>query len=160
MSQLFEFGQLNKSEILVVSELIITARIRLVEHFISTIFGHQSREHIGGKDDIYPAYPLIFDVSSLQDLETKLGPKKLVHTYSALNHVSKGDAPVYLTYTTSPPEGPYSKTERYGVSIHSAKFGELLCNAYSQLGLEAYLKHPKLLPSESEVDFIIRHLGK
>lgn len=125
----------------------------------TTLNLHVIREVIGGNPIIFPTVPVMFDVNSLEHLLASERAVGMMRTYSALDHVSADDAPLFLRYGKAPPKGPYPPNTSIGESIHSAKFGQIIAEAYEAHGLECRLSYPSFEPDESDVAFVARHLG-
>jgi len=115
-------------------------------------------KHVGGRPDVHPSMLPCFDVKSIDQLEQ---PEKrtMVEEFSPINHASKDDPPVYLSYGRAPPDGLHAETARHGMSIHSAKFGVVLKKKLDELGVECLLKYSGHPPEEECLDFLLRHFG-
>ena len=116
------------------------------------------RKHIGGNPTIYPSVPKMYDADSIDELETP-EMRRMVDEYSAINHATKDDPPLYLTYSSAPPEGLYPEDAPIGKTIHSARFGILLKEKMDALGVECIVAYPGNVPAEKQIRFLLRQFG-
>ncbi len=93
------------------------------------------REHVGGNPDIHPSIFPIFDIESIDELE-KPEMRKKVEEFSALNHVTKDDPPLQLRHGGKLAGTPLPENTSFGVSIHHAKFGDLMRKRYAEVGVK------------------------
>lgn len=114
---------------------------------------------IGGNKSIHPSIPALFDIASVEEGLSDTNALRIIRQCSALNHVTEDDSPLYLTYSTVPPEGLYPETTDIAESIHSAKFGLLIKEKYDPLGLKCTINYPGHRASESDLDFLLRQFG-
>ncbi len=66
---------------------------------------------------------------------------------SAINHVSAGDPPVHLGYTT--PRLPFDDSLNMGSGIHHPRFGEILKSKMDSLGIECVLRCTEDFPGRT-----------
>lgn len=109
------------------------------------------KKHIGGKAHEHPALQPLFRVKP-EELE---GDKaaKLYEDASPLNHLTKDDPPVMVTYT-----GQDEPSDKPGGGIHSRKFGEVLKAEMEKIGLSCELSVGTGGGVEDAVKFFVRHL--
>ncbi|HKB05931.1 MAG TPA: alpha/beta hydrolase [Gemmataceae bacterium] len=123
------------------------------------------KEKIGGRAHEHPALMPFYGLKA-DELDT---PKahKLYEEASAINYVTKDDAPVFLHY--SEPKGPLPDDAQPGQGIHHPKFGDELKAKLDPLKIECVLKHQddyKDKPSPGNalhrdmVEFFVKHMGK
>ena len=114
------------------------------------------RKNIGGKSSIHRAVTLMYSVDTIEELEE---PEKLkmMEEFSAINHATKDDPPIYLSYHLAPDKELLSEKTKTFVSIHSAKFGLLLKEKLAPLGIECHVGYPENRLKESALEFLLRH---
>lgn len=86
---------------------------------------------------------------------------RIAREVSAINHISKDDPPVHLTYGT--PAGPEGIRRD---PVHNPKFGLVLKERMDKLGIECIVQYPnhpeptsRPRGGERAIDFIKRHFG-
>ncbi|MDY6861993.1 MAG: alpha/beta hydrolase [Thermodesulfobacteriota bacterium] len=114
------------------------------------------RKNIGGNPSIHRSIPLMYNVETVKELEEP-GILKRMEQFSAINHTSKDDPPIYLNYHHAPVKGLLPEKTLTFVSIHNAKFGLLLKDKLDSLGVECKVGYPKNRLKESALQFILRH---
>lgn len=113
---------------------------------------------IGGPTEIHPSVPKIYGVDGLADLRTP-HYEAMMERYSALNHASADDPPIYMVYLLAPPDAPHPPTTPVPVSIHSARFGLLLRDKLEPLGVETRLVWPGHNDKDpDELDWLLEQL--
>ncbi|MCA9417259.1 MAG: alpha/beta hydrolase [Candidatus Omnitrophica bacterium] len=124
----------------------------------TTLIPEEILKNIGGNPTIHPSLLPLYGVESMEDLKQ---PKiqELMHEATALNHVSRGDPPLYLKYGGKLAGTPLPPETSIGVSIHHAMFGKLMQDKYQALGLECTLSANDVPAEESEWEFLYRHMG-
>lgn len=111
-------------------------------------------------DEVHPALVQLFGMNSPADVaDSKFHP--LFEEASAINHATRGDAPVLLFYPqANDPLPPNSSGEQH---IHHPKFGFLLKEKLDQLGVQCVLllreQYPKGPPIEEYAKFFFEKLG-
>lgn len=111
-------------------------------------------------DEVHPALVGLFGMKSPADVaDPKFHP--LFEEASAINHATRGDAPVLLFYPQpNEPLPPNSSGEQH---IHHPKFGFLLKEKLDQLGVQCVLllreQYPKGAPMEEYAKFFFEKLG-
>jgi len=109
---------------------------------------------------VHPALVALFGMNSPADVaDPKFHP--LFEEASAINHATRGDAPVLLFYPQSnDPLPPDSSGEQH---IHHPKFGFLLKEKLDRLGVQCVLllreQHPQGSPIEEYARFFFEKLG-
>ena len=118
-------------------------------------------EHVGGNPKIHPSIFPIFDIKKIEELEQPAMREK-VEEFSPLSHVSPDDPPLQLRYGGNLAGTPLPENTNVGVSIHHAKFGDLLRGKYKDVGS----KQPVELvctdcpnAKATEIDFLRRVFG-
>ncbi|MCK5257211.1 MAG: alpha/beta hydrolase [Deltaproteobacteria bacterium] len=114
------------------------------------------RKNIGGNPGIHRSVPLMYGVDTIKELE-KPSTLKMMEEFSAINHATKDDPPIYLSYHVAPDKELLSEKTKTFVSIHSAKFGLLLKEKLALLGIECHVGYPGNRLKESELEFLLRH---
>lgn len=90
-----------------------------------------------------------------------LSPEKqaLARDASPLQHATKGDPPLFLTYAGDPAEAPFSASAPQNAWIHHVSLGLPLKQRYDALGLPCEIYHrAKPAPRGAEIEFLKRHL--
>lgn len=108
------------------------------------------KANVGGKAHEHAALQQLFGVKAAEILDDKHA--RLFEEASSITHLTKDDAPVFLTYG-----GKDDPSEKPGAGIHSEKFGEALKAAMEKLGLDCELK---VGARDDGVDFFLKHLKK
>jgi acetyl esterase len=108
------------------------------------------KRNIGGKAHEHPALQQLFRVKP-DELESDKA-EKLYEDASPLNHLTKDDPPVMVTYTSKdePSDVP-------GAGIHSQKFGEILKAEMEKIGLSCELSVGKG-GVEDQMKFFVKYL--
>ena len=114
------------------------------------------RKNIGGKSSIHRAVTLMYSVDTIEELEEPEN-LKMMEEFSAINHTTKDDPPIYLSYTRAPGEGLLSEKTPTFISAHSATFGLLLKEELVPLGIECHVGYPRNRLKESELECLLRH---
>jgi acetyl esterase len=109
------------------------------------------KQNIGGKAHEHPALQQLFRVK-LDELESDKAAK-LYEDASPLNHLTKDDPPVMVTYT-----GQDEPSDRPGAGIHSQKFGEILKAEMEKIGLSCEFSVGKGGGVEDQVRFFVKYL--
>jgi acetyl esterase/lipase len=100
----------------------------------------QIREWLGGHAWEHPALKSLYGVTTNAEFE-KPEVRKLAHDASVINHLGKGDAPVFMVYSEA--DTPLSNEGKEGAGIHHPKFGHILKEKMDALGIEAVYRHTK-----------------
>lgn len=116
-------------------------------------------EWIGAQTAQHPSLKAFYGARPGEDLKS---PRllKLYDEASAITHLTRDDPPVWLFYTE--PDSPLPANARPGQGIHHPIFGRKLKEAMDKLGIECVYLHNsefKGNPTQSMVDFFIRHFG-
>jgi len=90
-------------------------------------------EHVGGNPIIHPSIFPIFNIKKIEELDLPAMRKKVVE-FSPLSHVSTDDPPLQLRHGGTLSGTPLPADTKFGVSIHHAKFGDLLRGKYARVG--------------------------
>jgi len=109
------------------------------------------KKNIGGRAHENRALQYLFGVKPEEVEGDKAA--KLYEDASPINHLTKGDPPVMLTYT-----GEDEPSDKPGAGIHSPKFGEILKAKMQKLGLSCELSVGKDVVAEDQVKFFVKHL--
>lgn len=109
------------------------------------------KKNIGGKAHEHPALQPLFRVKP-DELESDKAAK-LYEDASPLNHLTKDDPPVMVTYT-----GQDEPSDKPGAGIHSQKFGEILKAEMKKIGLSCELSIGKGGGVEDQVNFFVKYL--
>lgn len=97
------------------------------------------RENIGGKAHLHPALYPFYGLKEGEDPLTAEGKFTLYEAASAINYLSKDDAPVWAFY--SEPKGDLPENAKPGQGIHHPRFGVKLKEKMDPLGLACTLRH-------------------
>ena len=108
------------------------------------------KRNIGGKAHEHPALQLLFRVKP-DELESDKAAK-LYEDASPLNHLTKDDPPVMVTYT-----GKDEPSDLPGAGVHSQKFGEILKAEMEKIGLPCELSIGQV-GVEDQVKFFVKYL--
>ena len=90
-------------------------------------------EHVGGNPKIHPSVFPIFAIKDIAELDQPEMRKK-VEEFSPLSHVSNDDPPLQLRYGGTLAGTPLPPDTNVGISIHHAKFGDLIVAKYQEVG--------------------------
>ena len=119
---------------------------------------------IGGRAHEHPALPPFFGIAKEKDAEDPAVIKRFEDS-APINHISKGDPPVFLLYAE--PRRPVAPDARVGEGIHHPKFGDALRAKLEPLGIECYIRHRDDYPDklhaqdhmwDEAADFLSAHL--
>lgn len=108
------------------------------------------KSHIGGLAHQHPALPQLYGLKP-DELETEKA-YKMYEEASAITHLTKDDAPVYLQYGRDEPNDT-----KPGVGIHNEKFGLVLKEEMEKLGLTCVVKSGRN-DDAAHVEFFLKHL--
>ena len=97
------------------------------------------KKHVGGRAHEHPALFPFFGLKKGEDPLKAERAFKLYEEASAINYVSRGDAPVWAYY--SEPKGDLPENARPGQGIHHPRFGVKLKEKLETLGIECILRH-------------------
>lgn len=119
------------------------------------------KEWVGGRAHEHPALTGFFGITA----ENKGSPEilKRYEDSSAINHLTKDDAPTFMYYTEGPE--PMKADAPPGAGIHHVNFGHKLKEEMDKLGIECVVKHRndytgRRADSTTEmVDFFKKHFG-
>lgn len=81
--------------------------------------------------------------------------QQLIKDYSPLNQAHASSPPIYLHYTADEP--PHRIGWRQ--ALHSVRYGELMKERYSELGLSCELASPSSPPNRTPLEFLCKVLG-
>ena len=112
---------------------------------------------IGGRHEMYSSIPKMYNIVSSDELD-RPDVKAMRLEYSAMNHASKDDPPLYLTYDKAPPEGLYPETVPVGEIIHTAKFGLILKGKLDPLGVTCIVTYPGRPAPQTPIEFLVENL--
>jgi acetyl esterase len=118
-------------------------------------------EHVGGNPKIHPSIFPIFNIKKIEELEQPSMREK-VEEFSPLSHVSPDDPPLQLRYGGTLAGTPLPENTNVGISIHHARFGDLLRGKYKVVGSKQLVE---LVCSDcphadaTEIDFLRRVFG-
>ena len=90
-------------------------------------------EHVGGNPNIHPSVFPMFNIRQIEELNLPAMRKKVLE-FSPLSHVSADDPPLQLRHGGTLSGTPLPADTSFGVSIHHAKFGDLLLDKYEEVG--------------------------
>lgn len=100
----------------------------------TTLDPHVIVEHVGGNPDIHPSIFPIYNIKKIKELDLPAMRKKVVE-FSPLSHVSVDDPPLHLRYNgTALSDTPLPADTSFDISIHHAKFGDLMRGKYEEVG--------------------------
>ncbi len=100
----------------------------------------------------------LFGTTSRAGLEAP-DKRALLREASPLNHATKDDPPLFLTYAGNPAEAPFPPDAAQSAWIHHASLGVPLKTKYDELGLACELYHQaQSAPPGAEIAFLKRHL--
>lgn len=96
------------------------------------------KKWIGGSAWEHPALVKLYGLNSIADFDD---PKnfKLMEDASAITHLTKDDAPVYMVYSEA--DKPLPDTAKPGEGIHHPKFGHVLKEKMDELKIECVYRH-------------------
>lgn len=126
----------------------------------TTIDPHLILEKVGGNPEIHSALLPIFDIESIEELYQP-GMREKINEFSPLNHVTRDDPPLQLRYLGTLSDAPLPADAPTAISIHHAKFGEILRDRYKQSGNKQSVElvcEDCPDPNATEVDFLQRAL--
>ena len=115
---------------------------------------------LGGPKTDHPALLPLFGVKTREELETP-AMRKVVEEASALNHASKDDPPVLLTYGGGMTPLPMPETADWGTVIHHPVFGKLLKDKLDPLGVPCqfyYGSSEQQMPPGTYLQFLKKYL--
>jgi len=115
-------------------------------------------ENIGGNPDVHSS---LLSALSVNSIEESFTPEKqsLAYEVSAINFVTAGDPPLYLSYGGELSQTPLPEDTPVSVSIHHPKFGQMLKEKYDAFGLECIFRYKgDGLTTESQTEFLLRCL--
>ena len=110
----------------------------------------------GGDPMKFPSVRPLFDIENADDLK-KPEVRRLATEYSAINHASKDDPPLFLSYRQNLPTG-MPKGDKIGNMIHSPLFGMALMQMMVPLGVECTVDTPAMKAGETKLAFLQRQL--
>ncbi len=99
----------------------------------TTVDPREITKHIGGNPRIHSSIFPIFDIKKIEELDLPAMRKK-VEEFSPLSHVSVDDPPLQLRYAGTLFGTPLPADTNVSISIHHAKFGDLLRGRYKDVG--------------------------
>ncbi len=109
------------------------------------------KKNIGGKAHEHPALQHLFGVKP-EEVESDKAAK-LYEDASPINHLTKDDPPIMVTYT-----GEDEPSDKPGAGIHSRKFGEILKAEMEKIGLSCELSVGKGIVVEDQLKFFVKNL--
>jgi len=102
----------------------------------TTLDPFQILQEIGGNPTVHPSVYPIYGVENLEQLKTGDYPAR-IKAFSAVTHVTPDDPPMQLRYGGTLAGTPLPADTGINVSIHHAKFGDILRQAYTAAGAKA-----------------------
>ncbi len=110
------------------------------------------KANVGGKAHEHPALHQLFGIKA-DEIESDKHAK-IFDEGSPITHLTKDDAPVYLSYS-----GNDKPSDKPGAGIHSEKFGEVLKLAMEKLSIPCELKVGRDSDT-AQTEFFVKHLKK
>lgn len=107
------------------------------------------KKHVGGKAHEHPALPQLYGLKP-DELESEKA-YKMYEEASAITHLTKDDGPCYLAYGKDEP------SDKPGAGIHNVKFGEVLKEEMTKLGLTCEVVSGRN-DMAAQVEFFAKHL--
>ena len=109
------------------------------------------KKHIGGRAHEHPALQFFFGVGP-EEIESDKAAK-LYEDASPINHLTKDDPPIRLTYT-----GQDEPNEKAGDGMHSQKFGTILKAEMEKFGISCEMIVAPGMNIDEHIKFLVKHL--
>ena len=115
-------------------------------------------KNIGGSKEVHSSMPKFYGVHDGD--YTSPAVKRLIADASAINHATADDPPSFIVYGGELDNVPLPEDASQGLVIHHPYFGKVLKDKLDSLGVECHFVYGRNRDTESEFDFLKKHLSR